>query len=265
MKRLLSLFLLGTILLFLSCSEDDNSGDAVINDKNYFPLVVDNSWDFKNTYTALGANDTNDTETINVSGTSQVSGNQAYSFSSNNPESPALTTLILTQGVMAKNTSSLLYTGEFGFGIPGFENIVFDLENVPVYNKQLDPDTEMYFEEITFTEQFQGLPIILNFEITTKMGDSFDNMEVNDVSYTDVISSEWIINLEVLLGLESLSTPIVQNQNISNLSIYFAKDIGMIKSESNLTINFEDVEMFPLEDIDTSTLQELIDYDVVLE
>lgn len=248
-------------ILLVSCSEDDDTGNSE-DVTNYFPLEVGNSWDYNNTFIATGQEDFFGSETLSVANTLQQYGNQVFEMETSNPENSGLSTLILSQGILFKNNSRLIYTGEFSLGIPDFNDIAFDLENVPIYDTQVSPGTQLFEESTSLQEQLQGLPITLNFNIITNMGNNLNTLEVNGVTYTDVISSEWIINLEVLAGSSIFSTPILENQEVSRVINYFAKDIGLIKSESTSTLVFEEFEFIPLEDIDSSSLQELTNYSV---
>jgi hypothetical protein len=250
-------------LIFTACSNDDDSLPQ--NTNNYFPLTVNNSWDYDNAFTATGQDDFFGSETMSITGTIQLSGNDVHEVESSNPQNSGLSTLILTQGVLYKNNTGLIYTGEFGLGLPEFSNIAFDIENAPVYNKQVPSGTEMFVQETSFQEQFEGFPITLNFKIKTVMGESLSSLSVNGTNYADVISSQWIIELEVVAGVPPISTLILEEQKISEITNYFAKDVGMIRSESTTTLNFVDNPLFELEDIDSATLQELVNHNIVLD
>ncbi len=262
LNTLLSILMLG--LVFISCSDDDDSG-SVQNTNNYFPLVVGNTWEYDNQVTATGQADFSGSETLSVSGPAQAGGVQGFDLESSNPANSGLSTIIFTQGMLYKDNFNLMYTGEFGLGVEEFSSIVFDLENVPVYNANLNPSAEMFTEEATFNEQFDGIPMTLNFKITTTMGQSFETFNVNGVDYEDVISSKWVIDLEVIAGVEPITTTLLEDQKVSDVTNYFAKDVGLIYSETLTTLDFEDIQILPLEDIDSTTQQELTAHDVALD
>jgi hypothetical protein len=265
MKNTTYFVLLIFAIFFSACSDDDStptSGEVT----NYFPLAIGNTWDYSNQFSATGQSDVSGNETISVSGTTQISGNEAYELDSSNPENSGLTTSIFTQGALYKNNSSLIYNGNFGVGIPDFSNLTFNLENVPVYNTQLAAGTEMFVGSETFQEQLEGgIPITINVTVITNMGSDFESITVDNTVYTDVISSEWIVELEVLAALGPVSIPILQEQQASKITNYFAKDVGLIKSESTTTLDFEVIPQVPLEDINSTSSQELTSHNVTLD
>ena len=266
MKKTRFLLLIITALIIAACSEDDNSSPTNEETINYFPLSIGNTWDYNNQFSATGQADFSGNETISVSGTTQVSGNQAFELNSSNPENSGLTTSIFTQGALYKSSSSLIYNGSFSVNIPDFSGLDFSLENVPVYNTQLPAGTEMFVETETFQEELEGgISITIKVAVITNMDDTFESLSVNNTEYTDVISSEWIVELEVLAAIGPVSIPILQEQQASVITNYFAKDVGLIKSESTTTLNFEVIPQVPLEDIDSSSSQELTTYNVTLD
>jgi hypothetical protein len=266
MKQTTFFILLITAIIFTACSSDDDTSPTTEETTDYFPLTVGNNWDYNNQFTATGQSDFSGNETISISNTTQVSGNQAFELESSNPENSGLTTSIFTQGTLYKNNSSLIYNGSFNVGIPDFSDLSFNLENVPVYNTELAAGTEMFSESETFQEQLEGgIPITINVTVTTKMGGDLDSVSVNGTTYSDVINSEWIIELEVLAAIGPVSIPILQEQQASTIINYFAKDVGLIKSESTTTLDFEVIPQIPLEDIDSSSSQELTSHNVTID
>lgn len=264
MKKFFStFFLFAFVLIFTACSDDDVA--TVTNTNDYFPLAVNNSWNFDNEFSATGQGDTFGSETLFINSTAQMSGNAVFELDSSDPQNSGLSTIILQQGVLYKDNFNLMYTGEFGIDIPEFSNLSFNLSDVQVYNANLSPGSVLFIEETTFNEQYEGLPITLNFKISTVMGESFEEFTVNNTTYQDVISSEWVIELEVLSTVGLATVIILENQEASKVTNYFAKDVGMIKSESSTTLDFEEIAIIPLEDVNSSSLQELTSYSVTLD
>ncbi|QTY25941.1 hypothetical protein [Flavobacterium sp. CS20] len=282
-KSKLSLIL--GIIFLISCSSDDdamndvNEGDDNTNDpnieevaENFFPLVVGNSWDYENTLSSPSQQDIISNETLSVSTTSEVSGDTVYELNSDNPVGSGPVTLALSQGKLNKSNSSLLYTGEFGLGLNNFPEINFTLENTVIFDTSVSSGTELFSQDETIEQEFQGIPLTIDYTLTTIKGDNFDTYETNGVTYDNVISSQLIVNLEITANITDplpVSVTIVQSQDAVVVTNFFADGVGLIESETDTAIVFEDITLpipnLPLDDISFNTLQVLTDYNVTLE
>ena len=264
------LVLLGFGLL-VACSDDDSNSETTIAG-NFFPLIVNNSWDYENTLSTStpGQDDVVTTETLSITNTSENNGNTEYELETDNPAGSSPVTLALSQGVLSKNDASLIYTGQFGLGLTDFPEVTFDVEDVQIYNTSASLDTELFSQNGSIQQDFQGIPISIDYTLSSIMGDSFESFESNDVTYDNVISSQLIINLEITANITDplpLSIPILQSQDAVIVTNYFADGVGLIQSETDTNLVFEEIPIpdFTLEDISLLTLQELTDYSVSLE
>ncbi|NBC58517.1 MAG: hypothetical protein GVY05_09600 [Bacteroidetes bacterium] len=258
--------------LLIACSSDDDSNTESNITGNFFPLVVNNSWDYENTLSSsvAGQDDIVTTETLSITGTTENSGNTVYELDTDNPAGSSPVTLALSQGVLRKNDASLIYTGQFGLGLTDFPEINFDVENVQIYDTSASLDTELFSQDGSIQQEFQGLPLSINYTLSSIMGDSFESFESNDVTYDNVISSQLIINLEITANITDplpLNIPILQSQDAVVVTNYFADGVGLVQSETDTNFVFEDIPIpdFTLEDISLLTLQELVNYSVELE
>jgi hypothetical protein len=253
---------------------DDNTNDPNIEEvaENFFPLVVGNSWDYENTLSSPSQQDIVSNETLSVSTTSEVSGDTVYELNSDNPVGSGPVTLALSQGKLNKSNSSLLYTGEFGLGLNNFPEINFTLENTVIFDTSVSSGTELFSQDETIEQEFQGIPLTIDYTLTTIKGDNFDTYETNGVTYDNVISSQLIVNLEITANITDplpVSVTIVQSQDAVVVTNFFADGVGLIESETDTAIVFEDITLpipnLPLDDISFNTLQVLTDYNVTLE
>jgi hypothetical protein len=271
-KSKLSLIL--GIIFLISCSSDDdamndvNEGDDNTNDPN-IEEVAEN---FENTLSSPSQQDIVSNETLSVSTTSEVSGDTVYELNSDNPVGSGPVTLALSQGKLNKSNSSLLYTGEFGLGLNNFPEINFTLENTVIFDTSVSSGTELFSQDETIEQEFQGIPLTIDYTLTTIKGDNFDTYETNGVTYDNVISSQLIVNLEITANITDplpVSVTIVQSQDAVVVTNFFADGVGLIESETDTAIVFEDITLpipnLPLDDISFNTLQVLTDYNVTLE
>lgn len=268
------------IILFgmvTACSSDDDTMNDTTDDnpdiediENFFPLIVNNSWDYENTLSSAGQDDVVTSETLSISSTSESNGETVYELETDNPGGSSPVTLALSQGVLSKNENSLLYTGQFGLGLTDFPEIAFDVDNILIYDTTASLDTELSSQAGSIQQNFQGIPLSIEYTLRSVMGESFDTYEVNGVVYDNVINSQLIINLEIIANITDplpLNIPILQSQDAVVVTNYFADGIGLIQSETDTNLVFEDIPIpgFTLEDISFNTFQILTDYSVMLE
>ena len=266
----LSILLLLSLFIFSSCSSDDDAGNADNNNENYYPLVVANNWDFKNTVSSPNQNDIVTTENLSVSGTVDNNGTEAYNLETDNPDGSGPVTTTLTQGVLFKNNSSLIYNGVFGLSLEGFPELNLNVENVIIYNSSSPSGTELFSQTGNVEQDFLGIPISVDFILSTEMGQSFVDFEVNGEVYDDVISSQLTVNIGVTtVANNDIPFPItvLQPQNAVVITNYFANEVGLIKSETDTNLSFEELPIpnIPLDDINFNTLQILTAFSVSLE
>jgi len=73
-------------------------------------------------------------------------------------------------------------------------------------------------------------------------------MTVEGMSYTEVIHSQLIINASITTDLSiagfTQQVPLLQSQDVVVIDNYWAKDIGLIKSENQLDYMLEDFFFF---------------------
>lgn len=259
---LIAVIFLSCFLIF-SCSSDDEDIENPQFEKNYFPLVLDNSWDYKNTVSTQNQDDLISQETLTLNNISQVGGNTVYEFETSNPVNSAPTTLALSNGFVYKNGTSLFYTGYFGLGTPDFPNINFEVEDGKIYDKNLAEGTEMFSFQDSLQENFNGVPIIIDYTVSSVMGSTLQSLVITDEAFDDVITSKLIVNMEVFV--DGIPLPILENQKVIEVTNYFAEDVGLIKSEIDANFNFISFPTIPLEDINFFILQELENYSLNIE
>ncbi len=269
--------LLAGVFVLSSCSSDDgdtsnNNNNPVTEEEtlNYFPLAVGNNWDFENTLTSPNQEDIVSNENLSITNTVDVNGMTGYELESDNVSGSGPTTLALTQGTLFKENSSLKYTGVFGLGLENFPEVNFNVENTSIFDTDLPNETEMFSESGTIEQEFEGIPISIDYTLSTIMGDDFENFTVNGVSYDNVISSQLIVNLKITANITNpfpISFTILQSQDAITVNNYFANGIGLIQSETNTNLVFEEIPIpdVSLDDISFNTLQIVTDFSVTTE
>lgn len=283
------LFLFACIfLLFINCSSDDDAGEIIedpINEDpisqdpepNYFPLVLDNEWQYENKQTADDETQES-SETLSVEDENESDNGATFQLNSTSEDLAVSFTSILSNGVLSKNENQLLLTGDFDIDLDQQELPDFDIdfEGLVVY------DADALNGSVLFTDdrnidlpEFNNISLSLDLSIQSISLGSQESIDVNGVTYEDVIGSEFIVSLGVsaTTTIPPLPFPItievIQFQEVVKSTNYFADQVGLVQSETNLSIAFSDelnqIPDFNLENILVLIEQELVDFQVTVE
>ncbi|WP_188458156.1 hypothetical protein [Psychroflexus planctonicus] len=269
--------LLLSLILFWNCSSDDDNPSQDNSPKNYFPLVVENQWQYNNKQTAN--NETQDTqETLSVANEEQTENGNVFLLDSDNNQTGVSFTSILSNGQVYKNEDQLLLTGSVDLGLDQTEIPDFDIdfENVVIYNNNaIDGDLMFSEDQNTTLPEFNNITLNLSLSIESVSLGNIEEIDVNGEIYEDVIGSQFIVSIGVdaTTTVPPLPFPItvqvIEFQEVINSTNYFANEVGLVQSETNLNVNFSDelnqIPDFNLEDIMVLIEQELATFQVTLE
>jgi hypothetical protein len=99
---------------------------------------------------------------------------------------------------------------------------------------------ELYSTTGSTTQTVQGFDLDINYEVTTVQQADIAQMTVEGMSYTEVIHSQLIINASITTAVFTQQVPLLTPQDVIVIDNYWAKDIGLIKSENQLDYMLED-------------------------
>lgn len=237
MKLTQSILLLIFSLLVFNCSDDND--DTITDNQNQFsgeflPLFVDNEWnyDVENT-------NNNTTETTNNQDVLKVESETASGFSLTvNDGQIANGTMsgILTTGDLSLTETTLAANGTIGLPV---DILDFDiqLDNALLYDTEAANGEQLSIQSGTFTQDFQGYPITINYSLFSTQLENLDNMEVLGVNYDTVtsanISLELSVSTEVVVFGFTQTISILDTQNVLSVDAFYAKNIGLISATAN--------------------------------
>lgn len=256
-----------TLLIIGSCANDDNGFTAL--KPNYFPLSVGNSWDYENTNQQDQISERG-FETLIISDSNKQSP-EAFTFEQNTNDLAGVFTSILSTGEVYKDMDNqqVFFNGEYNFQLEDDSpTITIPLEHVLIYDANLSQEDELYVTSGEIEQNIDDLPLTFNYEINTIHKGFLSDKTVNDVLYEDIYISEINLKLSAEVFIIFSDFTILQEQNVTTITNYYAKDVGLIKSEVQIEAIFEDIpEQLDLEisDIDIQSQQNLIDYSVELD
>lgn len=277
-KNLLLSFILMTFII--ACSSDDDAiaiddDDNPVNTSDYFPTNQANYWTYLNE--SVAENDEMSetaTETLSVE---SENGNQATFTTAVEGEVAGLITGALANGTLDKSDDKLTYSGDLG--LLNFEGIDIDIPFSDMILLDLEASAgdliftveDSFSQEIAFGE-FGNYDIDVEYTLEVLQGEhldsymDFDEVHTSTLHLTDL--SIIIHGIPVVGSLELMQT--TTNEPIVSTN-YFAKGIGLVKSETNINIpfvNLEDIIPIPLpglpalEPMEAYMNQEITDYSV---
>lgn len=261
-----------SVLLFINCSSDDDFNSGSGSSVNYFPLVVDNEWQYDNTQTV---DDTSFSELETLSIISEDQNN--YNLSSNTSLTASFTR-ILSSGDVFKNQNQLLLTGNVDIDLG--EDVIpeFDIpfENLVVYDANASEGSVLYEANQNFElPEFEGITLNLLINIKSESLGSLTSLNVNNETFDDVLGSKFIVSMEVTATtiVAPLPVPItidvIEYQEVVTSTNYFAKEVGLVQSETTLNVEYSNqINFYPefdLENFTIWTVQDIANYQVNME
>ncbi len=230
MKKLM--YFLGLSLALISCgSDDDNNGNGggTTETKNYFPLHLENQWEY--------ANNQNMTITSSFDGTSQIEGETYYNLINQSPIFG-----VEGNGFVRKEGDNYYYSGVIQLAeLPSIpvNNELFLNENSndgAVYNTSL-LSTEL--DSVIFDQGGFSATItpVVNISVKIEQIEHHDNITLNgSTPYEDVLEVKSTYTLSCDLVFTDTGIFTVNNHNlvsegeVATLTQYFAQDIGVARS-----------------------------------
>lgn len=228
------------MLAFLGAcsSSDDDGGEPTTITGDFFPLTVDNYWNYDVTTTN---NETS--EVVTNSDFLFVDAQTGTSFTLKvNTDNIANGSMnaILVSGPVSQTDSTLTMDGTLALPIEGFDTTV-SINDAVLYNLNASNNEVLSTFSGTVTETFEGLPIEANYELQSKKINNTSSLTVNGTSYSNVEVTEITLNLTVTTAIEVLGTTtdisILDSQEVLKIRAYFGENVGLLKAES--TINYE--------------------------
>jgi len=270
--KLLFLFLF-TSLLITSCSSDDDNTDPgeISQPGNYFPSSLNNYWNFD----VINTDNTN--EPVVSTDSLYVASETGSVFTlevNDNMVANGTMDSFLINGSLTPSENNLIFSGtlELPEEISDFVDFEINLSNVVLYDTEAALGAELSSNSSTIEQDFNGIPITINYELTTNALGFSESMSLNGEMYSNVITSDIKLNLNVTATIEVFGNPttiaILESQDVLSITNYYAQAIGLVRSESESSyeISAVAITLFNELEIDVppsgsgSNVQELSDY-----
>ena len=239
---LLSLTIL--TLGLISCGDDDTT-PSINNTAAYFPLSSNSSWSYTNE-----SEDQNSQDNMFVVGTQQDNGVQYTNLDTQELNPGGFMVGLLTQNLVRKETGKLIVNGALG-GVPveGFPDISIPLNNAVLFDSNALSGTQLNIIAGSFEQTIMDFPIIIEYTSITTQEQVLPSYTTDTQTYTDVIQSNIVLNLEIStqiqIGGTTLSFPILSSQDVLVVENYYAANIGLVFSKETIDYTLEDLSVIP--------------------
>jgi hypothetical protein len=283
MKNTIYLFI--GFVFILSCSDEaydsntDNSNDTT---SDFSPSGGNDYWIYDVVSSSSDVPEMNFTATDSIY-ISSVDENYFTLNANNNGVANGSMNILLTNGTISKTPTTLVFDGTID--VPqnlldlGFTQDL-SIENMTLLNLEASNNEEMFVEQSNFSEIIDimgtNVPVEISGRISTKKINFYANETINNTNYNDVFEAEFALNISVngTFSVEGFTQtiPILEAQDVMKMNYYYAKNIGLIRSETVQTINlspqltglleFLDIPLdFPA-NVSIESIEELSDYSI---
>ncbi len=271
------------LFVMTSCSDDNDSDTSNPGDPdttvtgNYFPSSLNDFWNYDVVNTDNATSESvESTDNIYVASVTNTTFNLE---ANNNTVANGTMNGLLTTTELSRTDTELTIDGTMELPAEISDLIEFDivLDNVKLYNLNASNGTQLSSSTNTAQQDFNGFPVTITYMITTTALGSSDSMSLNGETYNDVITTSMKVNLKVSTVVTVASIPVTINildpQDVLIITNYFAKDIGLVRSEADSDFNVSATAIAALEaagvDLDgiptsgsSTNIQEMTDFSV---
>lgn len=284
MKTLRILFLLlVTVSLTTSCSDEEldnntESGDNTNNDPNntvtdVIPTLND-FWKYDVVNTDNGTNESvSSTDSLYIATVTDPT--YTYGINDNMIPNGTMNGLLIS-GELTQTSTTLTMNGalELPAEISDFMDFDINLSNVVLYNVDADNGTLLSTNSNTVQQDFNGMPVEINYELTSNALGFQETATLNGDSFTNVTSANLKLNLSISVTDNSLGFPVTINviepQDVFVITNHFVEGIGLVRSEAESAYEISPTALsaLALANIDlgipdaasTTNIQKLTDY-----
>ncbi len=158
---------------------------------------------------------------------------------------------ILVNGTLTRDDSTLKFSGDLDLPseFSDFSSTTISLQDVLIYD--LNASNNSTLSEVTgsFTQDLdiEGniLPLTVIYTLTTKKISNMNSLTVDGEIFSNVFKGELNISMNVVTSIDllGLGNPVdydvLATQDVLTIENYFAKDVGLIKSESYITYQLD--------------------------
>ncbi len=239
MKFLIYLF--SIFILLTSCSNSDSiDGESTTPEPVFaIPMNTGNWW----TYNVVG-NGTTIRDSLYISGDTLINPNTYKKFKTRNNISSGFYSSSLRNNGVRKENNTLFLTGNLSINqlqaLP--ISFVLELQNFIIFKSSATLDETLSTKTGSFQQSLNNTPLTIDYTLTSYGGQTFTTFSSpNGTNYSDVKSTKIKLNLKITSTQIIAGFPVtityLQQQDVMTSTLYIAKNIGMVYSNTDTNYN----------------------------
>lgn len=233
--------------LFLSCSDDDSSGQNT-NDgtptptpvtADYIPLDNGNYWVYDvQSQTASGR------DSLYISGTEVISGKTYNKFIT--PETPFgfFSNSLYTSG-LRQDGDKLLLTGNAQFFFSQELPVNIAVSDFIIFKESAANGEVLGSVNGTLNQIVDTYNLQVNYMLSTKAKETLASYTIGGKTYSDVKKVETVLNLKItspfVISGVTYNATVMNTQDVVVSTQYYAKNIGVVHVETDISYNLVNV------------------------
>ena len=235
MKTSLLLTFLCATSLFISCSDDEETGNGSYN----VPLTDGNYWTYD-----VDSEGTLTRDSLYISGDVVMNSKTYKKFQTKDDVATGFYSSSLRNNGVRKSNSKLLMSGNLslaaGQDLP--INLDLTLDDFVIFNSNASNNQTLNSSPVTGTieETYQGYPITINYSLQSYGGESLSTFtSPNGDVYSNVKATKIKLNVSVTtvqtIGSITIPITVLAPQDLIISTLYTAKDIGVVYTNTDTT------------------------------
>lgn len=240
--KYLQIFVAVLVVVFSSCSSDDNSASTDENPTNnsgvtsYFPLKSNNYWTYKTENVSLNPMAIG-RDSIYVGNDSLINSVTYKRMKTKSLPTGFFCGILRNNGLRADG-KLIKIAGDVAVTIGASLPIAFSVTDFVIFKENATALEEYATVSGTITNEtaLPGYPLTINYVLSAKEDGSLATFLSNGVNYTDVKKVKLILNVSVTAQLGQFAVNVLSsdNQDVLISHQYYAKNQGLVKSETNI-------------------------------
>ncbi len=233
MKKI-GLVLLGLGFFAVSCSSDDSNNDNNNgNATNFLPLSAGKYWVYDVTGTLQDGRDSLYVANDTIIGVNSYK-NLKTKFQANG----------FFSGALSNNSArvagdELLVSGEVSIPLSEEFPVSIAISDFTIFKEGASANTVFDNVSGTIQQEYEGIPLSLDYTLTTRAKDDRATYTINNQTYTDVKVVETVLNLKISATLTGIPIPLtlMDSQDVLVSNQYYADGIGVVHVVTDFQYN----------------------------
>jgi hypothetical protein len=230
MKKI-ALLLFAGAALSLSCSNDDDTAPRVDSNNVYLPVDAGNYWVYNVSGSLQSGRDS-----LYVANDTVISAETYNKFKTKASPAGFYSGALNNNGVR-KDGDKLLATGSASVNFSEDFPFTIAITDLVLFKESAAVNEELGRVTGSVNEMYDGVEFKLDYILTTTAKEDVASLTVSGEQFTDVKTVETKINLKI--SLVAIPTEVLPAQDVLISRQYYAKNVGVIKTDSHFTYTLD--------------------------